>query len=284
MDRHLLKMNVKAVSFAGMELNEDKVIYGEDYVLLLDGATSLGKNIFSNYESDGVWYVECFSKYIKNNIREDAKSCELINNAILHITEQIKNVDEKLEGNVMPSASMVLIRNLPKGLEITSIGDCSVLICFKSGKIELLQDERLPKLDGKVLKRLNDIAREKNINVVQARNEVTEDLIANRRRMNKPEGYQVLSTSEVNFNTVITEIINVDEVETIYTYSDGIAQYYDTLGIVNDFKEFAKILEKFTFEEIVEQIKTVQYEDKNFNEYPRFKISDDATIAQIKFN
>lgn len=276
-------MNVCAASYPGHEINEDLVVYGDNYVLLLDGATSLAKKAFSEYDSNAKWYVEKISEYIKTHINNKISVRDLLDGAIDHMNKQFEMLHLEDTSNLKPSASSILIRQLDDMVEMTLIGDCSIVVCYKNGTNELIHDDKLSKLDSQVIQKMIRIAEENNISVAKARNEVVDDLVINRKKMNASDGYQALGFSKIDFNEVISLVVDTDKIDTIYAFSDGIAQYYDTLKIVDSVDEFVEVLKKYTFDEIVTQIKNVQQGDENFNQYPRFKLSDDATIAKINF-
>ena len=60
----LMFNTISQKSIAGKRVNEDKIHVGENYIIFLDGASGLRKQLIPNSKSDAKWYVDEFTKTI----------------------------------------------------------------------------------------------------------------------------------------------------------------------------------------------------------------------------
>ena len=159
------------------------------------------------------------------------------------------------------------------------IGDCEVTLKYNDGKIVRCFDDTLHKLDNIALFKMKEIATNKNISVKEARKEIQDLLIKNRRMQNSEGGYNAYSIMP-NYNLKeLTFDFDKKNINEIYLYSDGFADAFAHLGIYESHK---KMFEKtLNIENEINLIKEVSYNDKYCNKYLRFKVIDDITVIQI---
>ena len=275
---------IDALTSPGNENNEDIIKYTDNYLLLLDGSTGLRKNLIKGYPSDAIWFVNAVSNYIGEKIKLNIDTICMMKSLILNLNKEYSTFNLSNIDNVdKPSSSMVLIREKNEDIEVLNIGDCTTIIETRSGNVKIIHDERVTNLDNAVIEKMRTLTKEKNISNSQARKYVTNDLIANRNLKNARNGYQILGFEQIIENNLEINIYPKSEILSICLFSDGIADYYETLKLVANVYEFYNKVKTTKLGVIVNEIRACQNNDLSCDLYPRLKAKDDASIAFIKF-
>lgn len=260
------------------ELNEDFICTGDNYAYVLDGATSLGKNI--NGKNDANWYVRTFSSYLSKYIKD--------NNAKLAVKKSIKEMSKELEKYIekresildIPSSCIALVKENEDNYEFFVLGDCSI-IYGNTDEQTLITRYDIRKLDDEKIEKMRKIAQEKGINVCDTYEYVLPDLIQQRLLRNKENGYYALDVEEAAVDHAEYIIIPKDNIDMILLVSDGFSSYYDCLNIEKDYKSFFLKCYTTSVEELYEELRSVEKDDHLLNKHPRFKETDDASIIKI---
>ncbi len=277
-------MNVKAMTRAGSAYNEDKFSFGDDWFLMLDGATSLSGGLISEYKTNAVWLVEKITQFVENNIKNYAATADLLKQMETFLEKEFYKLGVDFSIEIEPTSSMTLVRDLDGYIEVTSIGDISTVICFKNKKLELVNDTRVKELDKQAHDEMVAIADAENISIREARAHITDVLLENRSMRNQPDGYCVVSVFDNMFESRLTNVYEKSEIEKIFVFTDGIAHYYETLNLASDYKDFISKIENKSILDVICDIREVENSDMDYNHFPRFKKSDDATLGIITFN
>lgn len=260
--------------------NEDACYSCEQFLFVIDGATGLFGGNFTDYESDSQWLSHTLKAYLIENLT-DLSEClpEIVAQGALNAKKMFENYKKIESLDEYPSSSCSIVRINDDVLEYLTMADSPILIEKKDGEVLEIYENRLRELDATAIKKAVEIAKEKGISVKQARTNISEILQENRRLLNKSNGYHAISIDENAAFDAITGKIPLKEVKSVAILSDGFSQHYDVLQISKSPKEFLDFLSKKMPEQIFSDIIEKQKRDAECNEYPRFKISDDASIA-----
>lgn len=258
------------------------------FVILMDGATGLGKN---NKIVEGLtsaeWYVEFImqqlTKKFSENPRESIK--KVTKECIIEVTEKIREFEEakgiKLAEYEKPSSSLAILRQNRGLTEIFLLGDTETIVGYKNGDIERLinfNQIALQKNDNMVLKRMKEIAEQRNCDVIEAREdeEIQKMLQINREKKNRQcEGvYWTCGTTPEAVEHAGYFKIENEIIDRIILATDGFD--YSMLGF--DEKEIYNQLKKNSAEDIASQIRALEEEDNRCNKFVRFKKSDDLSL------
>lgn len=265
----------------GNPCKEDRLGFGDDYMFILDGATGVANNRIPNYSSDAVWFVETASKFLNEQLANASnKKTEIILKELTnHINAQFKALKigdvSKLE---MPSAAFIMARKIGQQLELISIGDCTGVIEFHSEKYELIYDDRISKLDNKVVNTMQQIKKERDISMIEAKPYVKELLIKNRLLRNEKDGYQALDFTDIVLEKVVYRKVPYPMVKSVYLFSDGVDSYFNDfklsdgpIGLIKDIKDKG-------VHQLLDRLRIKEESDPNCDRYPRLKMKDDATL------
>lgn len=275
-------MKVEKVIRKSHFYNEDRFVVGDNFCMVIDGATALQKtNLFKPTEAS--WFVSFVKERLKGKtVGVYEKLCEISKQAFYKFNDTLSKNKFNLENlSYYPSAGISFAEIKNDKVDIYTIGDCEAVIKLKSGKVIRLIQPQLPELDKTALEKIIDLKNKKRFKMKDAIRECSDILLENRKLMNTPDGYSVYApslTGEFNF---LKETFNLSEIEEIYLYTDGIAQAFDELKIYSNCEEmFSKSLDiRKEVEKIVKQANL----DKECEKYPRFKVIDDITIIKITF-
>lgn len=261
--------------YPGNKNNEDYLYQGKDSIIVLDGST----NLFElDKKIDAEWYVKNFIKQY-NLLNDGSRTLiELLKEAvrrmkILHTSITGQNPDEIVQKT---SASIALVHERNGMFHFFSLGDCSILIDFKSRNRakELIRIEDVSTLDDKVINRMIEIHKKTGIDIIKTKefDEIKYMLIQNRNKMNKSNGYWVLGFDETAIDHGLYKIYTVEEVSQIIIFSDGFNSKKQSI-IDKDF---------FDIEKLYKDLREQENKDKGCNKMPRLKKSDDATLVVIE--
>ena len=302
------KINNEIVHFGSY--NEDIIEYSNyNYVLVLDGATGLeNKNVSDcgTYSSMAQWFVKRFARLIKENIDSVISTEDLVTQCIRTIREEyceMVRIDDTLSMEeqrlLQPSASIALIRKMDNEIEVFSLGDITILIKTCDGKVHEFGKSNVEILDEDVVNRLKEEKQKQKIHIseIMKQEKIQNLLLANRRlkNSNKPEGYWILGLDEEavkhadvkRYSDAVCskqENGNIEQfIDSIIVCSDGFAVYYKKYGLADSISSFWSQVEHKSLEHMYDKLRKVENKDEYCNQYPRFKKSDDATVALIHF-
>lgn len=265
------------------QINEDLVIKGENYAILMDGATGLGGPRLEKGLTNAEWFVKNCGQFMKEILDKnpDYNLSTLVKECIINVKEKISKIENEngytLRPHEEPSSTIIIIREFNGVTDIFSLGDSLTMIKTKDKKFTVLRDYNLAKLDNNTLNEMQKIARERNISILEARyeDEIKAMLISNRNKKNsgQPDGYWILSLDENVVNNAKILQLQSREIEKIVCVSDGFN--FHILGLGEE--EFFDKCLPYNIHTLAEKVKEAEELDANCNNYPRFKKRDDCS-------
>lgn len=257
----------KTLAGSNNKRNEDAYFIGDDYALVLDGATSLeGEDVPK--------YIAALLQAIVRHYAKNMPLREVVRMAIKDM--------KRLYSMESPSAAIAMARIGDEKIELLTLGDCVVIYITQYGSVkEFRNNSRLFELNANVYKKMEEISKERNISPLVARNtkEIKKMLIDNRHKKNKKDGYYILDNEENALDYASYVSLDKEKIEYIILASDGLSSYYREMqiGSINDFAN--NIIGDG--EQVFATLREKENADKDL-EHIRFKISDDATGIVIK--
>ena len=270
--------NFDTFSLPGANCNEDASFICDDFLFVIDGATGLLKENVTPERSDARWFALRWCEYLKENLPNKSISIkEIVRKGITQIDAEYMAFDGAKHVQSKPSAGVAICRRENNHFNTFILGDCSIMLVKDKGFSHLF-DTKLSKLDTEQIANMTAIAKSKGINVIDARPFISENLLANRKLLNTPQGYWVLASDPKAADNAQTNKISLSDIKKVVAMTDGFSQIFDTLAIMSK-EEFAqKVLRGVPAEDFVKLIRQTQDEDFNCNRFPRFKKSDDTTV------
>lgn len=265
--------------------NEDCVYLCDDFGFVMDGATGLLKENITNCVSDAKWYVEEFKNFLIKNLKTKKNLKEIMKDGIRYVSNTYNNIEGATSVKSKPSSGIALFRKNENNIEYFILGDCQLIIKDKKNIITKLQLNDLPKLDNINIGRMVKIAKEKNINVIDARPLINDYLVETRLTQNTNNGYWILSDDINAVDHALHGTLNLKDIKQIIGLTDGFSQLYEVFKVFT-YEELVNLInnKKISLNNLYDTLFTLQENDSNCNRYPRFKIRDDASIFNYELD
>lgn len=279
--------DVKGGSYTVAKVNEDAYGYGKDWAWVLDGSTGLnGRRLVAGENgSDAQWYSRAFSRYLEENLPETygqtlpelfSRGVETVWSEFCHLAGQIVKRED------VPCTVGCAVRIKDGYLEYITVGDCSLLVRYRDGRVEEYLDDTLCALDQNTLRLGMEIARNDNVPLFRCREKMLPELQRVRMTMNTPEGYISLADDAKSVLNAKNGKIPVAEIRDICMVSDGFSEFYNMFSLADSLASFMDLAESREPEALFQALLKAQKEDPEGDHYPRMKLSDDATILYCK--
>lgn len=270
-------------SAIGNQVNEDYVVVGSTYAVLLDGASGItGTRVLPHHSgSDAQW----FSHFVGGRIcgyldafRGIVDSIRLaVDDSRIFIGEHGVTDNEDL----LPSSTLVVVSVAGGLVDIVSLGDSPVFIGLKDGSLVTMTDSRIAELDQTAVDAMVDRSRGRAMTGVQKRAAVNDILLANRQLKNKPDGYWILDPSGVALDHFNVMQFSVEDIDYVCAMSDGLERAFDLFGLADPAAFLAKATCE-SFDELVVRLRAEENLDPDFDHYPRLKLHDDASYFMLR--
>lgn len=264
-------------------INEDIVVTGKNYAILMDGATGLGDFDLQENLTNAEWYVQECSRFIQQKLEENSEQTlpEIVTECINYIKRKIDEKQNekgyKLKPYEEPSSSLIILRERENKTSLFSLGDSITMVKSRSNGNQVIREDNLCRLDQQVLSRMRKIADDRGVDVLDTReeDEIKEMLRVNREKKNSglPDGYWILGTDIEAISHAKTFEYRSDDIEKIICVSDGFN--YELLGL--DEEGFLRCCNAGNIDIYAENVRRAAEEDSKCNKMPRFKKSDDCS-------
>lgn len=274
-------MKIRQFTRAGQKVNEDSCYICKDYGFVIDGATSVTEQNITNFKSEAQWFSYRFRDYLIEALKNKNQTLsEIVRQGIEKLNVEYNNFLGAQNSEIKPSAAIAIFRLNDCKIEYFVLGDCSIIYDDEQ-EIKVITTTDIEKLDNKSKQTLKNIAVQKNINVIDAKPFVAEVLKQQRRLKNTKEGYWILSDDTNAVNYAECGEMEKTKIKHIVVVSDGFSQVYDLFKIFT-VKEFLKEL-RFVknISKIYKKLYKNQKNDRFCNNFPRFKVRDDATLIEM---
>lgn len=270
-------------SAIGNQVNEDYVVVGSTFAVLLDGASGItGKRVLSHHSgSDAQW----FSHFVGGRICEylDA-SRGIVDSIRLAVDDSRDYIGEHgVTDNeeLFPSSTLVVASVSGDSVDIVSLGDSPVFIGLKDGSLVTISDARIAELDQAAVDAMVDCSCGCAMTGVQKRASVNDILLANRQLKNKSEGYWILDPTGVALEHLNVMQFSVEDIDYVCAMSDGLERAFDLFGLADPVAFLAKATRE-SFDELLVRLRAEENLDPDFDRYPRLKLHDDASCFMLR--
>ena len=264
------------------ETNEDCVYLCDKFGFVIDGATGLFKENYSPLKSDAKWFAEQIKQFLIKKLSTNLPLKQIFKECIQKVNAEYDSFEGAENVKSRPSAGIALFRINVDVTEFFILGDCKLFVKNKSGAIKEFSLPDLPRLDQININKMAKIAKEKNINVIDARPLINDDLVTTRLSQNTDHGYWILSDSIEAIDKGLHATMPTKEISQLIAMTDGYSQIIDTFNLYTIEKIFELVENGSDLEVLYNELYDAQEDDKNCNIHPRFKTRDDATCLNLK--
>ena len=257
----------QSLSEAGGKENEDRIWHNDSVFVVLDGSTSLNN---SQYTSS--WFNDVFLQGFTGSISKGEALADAINAGILTAREQY--VTPKELDALPPSAAGIFVQEIGNQIEVLTIGDCTGLFFMSDGEYIKIYDKGVSRLDDAVLNECVQLREKtgKSISELMKTEQIREHLVANRKLMNHPNGYRILTPDMPLGDFGKKYTFPAEKLRRIVLFSDGF-----------DLMEDKFHAPSFSLKELYKELRYIEQSASSFDSIPRFKISDDASAIVAEY-
>lgn len=254
---------IDALSLPGKSRNEDHYRFSENTLLLLDGSTGLSPNA-----PDAVWFVQGFADRFMKRIAQTDDLCLSVNASLEELFAEFNALNpDAAHDTVYPSAAALILHIRGEALQILNIGDCTAVLFGKETRT--VHTNEVERFDNAVLEQMKAIQSQtgEDLSAIVKTEAIRSHLLANRRKMNASDGYEILS-----FNMKPREERHLLTLEKkafhrIHLFTDGFEALHEELS-QPDIP---------ALKELYRRLRQEEQQDRTLNRRPRFKVSDDAS-------
>ena len=259
---------VEQLTTPGATNNEDRYFLSDSTVVVLDGATGLGES-----KVDANWFTSRLIDKFVSNIRNGSGLIDSINGAIVSIDAEYRETGAD-PNDIPPSAGGFFLQLCGDCLKYVYLGDCTMTIIGDDGTTEIT-GQSLRILDDKVIRAMRDIRKTQGLDIKDAvkTEQIVDMLRAHRRLMNNPDGYRIFAPFMPPLSQNDVHTVEADKVREIVLHSDGYDLIHDEL-----------VKGDIDIEKLTKDLRATEQADSALNEYPRFKVSDDATYVRLRIH
>ena len=271
---------IERISFKGGKFNEDFTASTKNAAWVLDGATGLDKNNYVHKQSDAIWFVQRWQKYLSENIDNfEIKLTEVLHQGIQQVKVDYLSLcgDQDIPPISLPSATIAICRENGDVIEYVVLGDSIMLALDKEGKTHVFQDTALGQLDKIAIdcmfeRRLSS----PTMSIEESKSSCMDILVKNRLSQNTPEGYWNLGFDSSAPFHALSGTIPKSEYQSIFLATDGLANAFVEYDLITVNEVFDILLNRNLLD-LYRILRRAEKEDPRGITLPRLKVHDDAT-------
>lgn len=256
-------------------LNEDMCWAHDGCFALLDGATDLGAVSQFNAHWFASELVHALSATMPNR---DLSLQACLNQAL----DSVRSLAP--QGFNQASASVILARTDGKVLHYLSLGDCTGVLRYKDGTIQVIKDESVTHLDNIVVAMAEEVAANQGLTLAQAlKSDVCQaQLLVHRNLKNTPQGYYTCDPIGDGVAHATLVQLPLHDLDALLLMSDGYADCVVNFHLFPTFGDLMTAVEHRGTFDVLQELYAAQDADHSQDRYPRLKHSDDATAVFSK--
>ncbi|HWP19351.1 MAG TPA: hypothetical protein VNO84_09500 [Burkholderiaceae bacterium] len=274
-----MRFDLHSISQAGGQINEDGLGHRAHAAWLLDGATSISGRRLAD-ETDASWFV----RQVCEALSSAHPSAEL-RETLAAAVGRAQSLGTQLwadwgSGVDTPSASFAAAQLDANRLRLFNLGDCRILYQLDQQPMQSFGSCAVAELDAQLLQRYTEL---RQTAPTSTHRDLWQQLVplirANRRRMNRPDGYWVLSPDASSLAQLQEYVLSFDLEAHVVLATDGLYRWVDTYLIGTEQEFFSRAFEPGGLEQLLLQVREAERIDAEAKRFPRVKLKDDASAV-----
>lgn len=273
---------VEALSEPGAQVNEDAWGHAGGAVWLLDGATGVAPAPLIESPSDAAWFAREVSQRLASAVAPERPTTEAVLHGLRGAAETASRICDlaAVPSWELPSACLVMARDVRGGLEFTNLGDSVVLWRGRGGVATRFgAADELGRLEESLHRVLDDAlaaGHGRSAGLDRARALAHE----NRKLMNRPEGYWILDLSGEGLSQAqISACPEAGPVD-LLLMTDGFSRLVEVYGAY-DWDGLMNRALQAGLAALYDELRAIEAEDEDCIRHQRFKGRDDATAVLL---
>jgi hypothetical protein len=266
-------------------VNEDHASVTLDLAWVIDGATDVVEVPLTPAATDADWLagrLDAALKDIATSVPADLTDLPSLTARRLASDFSRDAIRQPAARREHHSASGVVVRAGPEGLDYVAVGDCSLLAFGSDGLVRAgVEADAAGDRDlAAALAALHD--EHGDLDADGARARVWPSISAGRVAMNEPDGYGVFSITPTPTRFVHSGRISMQPGGHVLLASDGLMRLVDVFGRYTEVG-LLDAAGSSGLEPLIGELRAIEAEDAVARRYPRAKVSDDATGLLLRW-
>lgn len=269
------RVTVKAASLpADGQLGQDRHFIGDDFVIVLDGASSPIPS-----DRNGGWYAEVLGADLSDRLLHSA-STDL--RGVLN--ESIANVARRydLQPGKAPSSTVAIARWDTAHLHAMVLGDSSLIAQTRSGATLQLRDNRLASVARAERETYRNALRHGE-GYGQAHRRYLRRLVeVEHAHRNQLGGYWIAEAEPEAATHAVRARWALDEITAVLVVTDGASRGIEQYHVLQTWQDAFRFIRDQSLDRLLELVHESEERDENGQRWPRSKIHDDKTAVLIE--
>ncbi|MBV8238703.1 MAG: protein phosphatase 2C domain-containing protein [Sphingomonas sp.] len=279
----MLKINLAATD-SQASVNEDVVGHHGNAAWVIDGATGIGAALL-DAPSDASWLAHRVDAAFRALLAEQPMiaTTVLVRRAIEICRDALAAAATRApEGpHEHPSAAFAMLRDFGDHVELTSLADCAVAYVDEAGQAQLFSDGSHETIERRTLDLAAQIfAADPDPAPAALTERLLPRLQANRRLMNRPDGYWVLGIEPDAADHLSQRRLPARKGQRFALVSDGFLRLVDLFGVATP-HDLLAIDDAAQWDAWLARLRAIEREPESRRHYVRVKIHDDATLLTL---
>lgn len=266
--------------------NEDAFFISPTLIVVIDGATGLGRKLIPESETDAAWFSRSIIEGLKKKWAGRGHFLDVLRAIVedIHVeyTRHVEGVD--VEPFEPPSAALSAFALEYGKPVIYQIGDCSVMEMYGNHRKYLFNKSRLFEFD-EINMQINELMSKVEPNLLKRRQLILPSIKHVRSMMNTKDGYNILSVDPESVNGFERTVLDLD-----YCKENGrrFLLCSDGFSTLDDDYEASSVMDRLLHRNppdlaaMVDSIREIENSDPEGKKFARFKKSDDSTAVMFR--
>ncbi|MEV7011939.1 protein phosphatase 2C domain-containing protein [Streptosporangium sp. NPDC051022] len=254
--------------------NEDWIAASPTAVIVLDGVTA-PLVAEPGCHHTVTWFTQNLGGRLLMLLNENKDMATALGDAIDQVADLHRDTCNLATPGV-PAAAVAMLRTNGDVLDYLVLADTAIVVDGANG-LCVICDTRVEQAAPEATAR----TREEAIGTPEHRAAVAQMSVEQLRWRNVPGGYWVAAADRKAADNAYTGKIAVSDVQRIAIFTDGASRAVDTFGEM-DWKTCLDYLQEHGPRGLIRHVRQIEADDPEGKKWPRFKKSDDATVAVIQ--
>ena len=272
------------ISEPGQSNNEDRGSALPSAAWVIDGVTGMSPERLFPGPSDAAWLAATADGAMRDLATFDGDGEALMQRLTAELGRACERaalapLDES--GVDLPAASIAVARLAGDTLETVMLSDCKIVLQHRDGPVTALDDSAVAPFDAAAVAALRRMQAAGETRLAALVPQLKVLIRENRRHINRPGGYGVLSADPAGLAFVETARWPASDVTHVLLASDGFYRLVDTYHAMSA-AELLDAAAKRGLAPLYDDLRRIEDADPECLNHPRLKPRDDATALLLR--
>ncbi|MEU4235370.1 integrase [Nonomuraea sp. NPDC026600] len=243
-------------------------------MIVLDGVTA-PRVVAPGCHHSVSWFTQNLGGRLLMLLAEDEDMDKVLGDAIDQVASLHRDTCD-LTSPGIPAAAVAMLRKAGDNLEWLVLADTAIVVDTLNG-LKVTCDTRVENAAPEALAR----TRKEAIGTPKHQAAVARMSVEQLKKRNVPGGYWVAAADREAADNAFTEKVPIADVRRVAIFTDGASRAVDTFGEM-DWTTCLDYLQEHGPRGLIRHVRRIEDCDPEGLKWPRFKKSDDATVAVVE--